>query len=78
MTFEQMTAFEVKSKVCIFFYFMVHCVINDTDVPLGGLGNSSGALRRLLLHITESGEQINIFSMNRCSRTDYSGVLKRV
>jgi len=42
----------------IFFYLMVHCVINDTDVPLGGLGNTNGALRRLLLHITESGLQM--------------------
>jgi len=37
---------------------MVHCVIHDTDVPLGGLGNTHGALRRLLLHLVESGLQI--------------------
>ena len=27
MTFQQMTAFEAKSKVCIFFYLMVHSVL---------------------------------------------------
>jgi len=58
MTFEQMTAFEVKSKVSIFFYLMVHCVLKGPDVPLGGLGNTHGSLRRLLLHITESGLQM--------------------